>query len=483
MEITQNIVAGMSKEEIRLFKLFIRRSTLSEDRKDEWLFNKYRSAKEEVNEDELSDKLYGAEGKNAYYRLKNRLLEHLSKSFTVQYFNQSDFNNILYNIALSRIFQQKSDSGAALYYLKRAEKKAQTIEAYEILDFIYSEFIRLSHETLVINPEVLIAKRKENYKKVVSLKEIDDVLAVLIFRIKSSQNFTRSNTNILNLLDKTIQDFTSDKQLQRSPVFRFKIYQAVSRILLQQNDFVSLEKYLKLTLKEFEKKNWFNKNNHDTKVQMLTFIINSLYKNEKIDEMIIFIEQLKAAMSEYQQLLYEKYLFFYYNSLSIYYSVKDIEKAIETLTVAANDSIIKKSNTHLSYVYLNLSVTNFDKRDFKSALKNLVKLTVQESFEKFDTSFKLKISVFEILLRFEIAEFDTLEKRIAQLRKEYLIQLNSADYKKENLLLLIAEKLMFDAGKEEKKEIKKLAVAFRRIKSKAEGEVVNYNNWLLSKNL
>ena len=87
-----------------------------------------------------------------------------------------------------------------------------------------------------------IQKRKDNRSKLNKVQEIDDILAALIYRIKVSQNFAKQNTEILDLLQKTVNDFAKSKDVKNSPVLRFKIYQSVSRILLQQQDYKSLEK-------------------------------------------------------------------------------------------------------------------------------------------------------------------------------------------------------------------------------------------------
>ena len=55
------------------------------------------------------------------------------------------------------------------------------------------------------------------------------------------------------MLQKTVNDFAKSKDVKNSPVLRFKIYQSVSRILLQQQDYKSLEKYLLKTFDEYIK--------------------------------------------------------------------------------------------------------------------------------------------------------------------------------------------------------------------------------------
>ena len=65
---------------------------------------------------------------------------------------------------------------------------------------------------------------------------------------------------------------------------RLKIYRAVSQILLQRHEYIALEEYLEKTYSDFNKEKLFNKSNHESKLQMLTYMVNCLHKNGKCNE-------------------------------------------------------------------------------------------------------------------------------------------------------------------------------------------------------
>ncbi|MCK6648958.1 MAG: hypothetical protein L6Q66_04835, partial [Bacteroidia bacterium] len=356
MDVFQNLIAVLNKEEIRNFKLFINRTEKKEDRKDELLFDYTKHHLEDYNEEKIAKQLYGERDKNAFYRLKNRLVEDIGKSLLLQHSKSSDFNLIANQVLLSKIFVQKRNYKIAAYYLVKAERKALEKEYVDWLDIIYTDFIKLSHETLDINPEDYINKRKQNRNKLVKLQEIDDILAALIYRIKVSQNYSSSDTQVLDVLQKTVDEFSKNKEVRSSPALRFKIYDSLSRILLQQQNYQALEKYLIKTYKEFSKEKLFNQANHDTKLQLLTYLINSLFKNGKHDESLSYANILLEAMDEYNGILKDKYLFYYYNSLVINYSVKNSDRAIEILLEAKENTVIQKLPMYNVFVYLNLSV-------------------------------------------------------------------------------------------------------------------------------
>jgi hypothetical protein len=481
MQILQNIIGVMNKEEIRHFKLFINR-TEKESRKDELLFDYIRQNYPEYNEQKIQNKLYSSNDKNALYRLKNRLLEDIGKSLSLNYYDTSVLNYISGNLALARLFRQKGQFKIAFYYLRKAEKKATEKENIDWLDIIYGDFIQLSHETLDINPEEYIRKRKANRSKLNKINEIDDILAALIYRIRSSQNFAKKNTEILDLLQKTVNDFSKSKEVKTSPVLRFKIYNSVSRILLQQQNFSSLEKYLLKTFTEFSNEKLFDKNNHDTKLQMLTYLINSLFKNGKIDLSLEYAERLRLAMLEFNGTLKDKYQFYYYNSLVINYSVKDTGKAINILHEAKNNEVIKKLPMYNVFVYLNLSVLNFGIENFKEALKHLVKPLLEDAFSNLDEAFRFKLAVFELMIRYELKDFDYLEHKAERLKKEYKHILKKSEYKTQLSMIGILEKMIRTENiKKDKLLLRQVNDLIREKDLSQDSDIVNYANWLRKK--
>src|SRR6185369_12478276 len=129
MKILQQIIGMMNKEEVRHLKLFMGRTNAGEERKDVELFDYIRQHNEDYDETKIQHKLYGPRDKNALYRLKNRLLEDIGKSITLQYIDESDFNAVVHQLLLSRFFLSKSQSQIAFHYLGRAEKKAAAADS------------------------------------------------------------------------------------------------------------------------------------------------------------------------------------------------------------------------------------------------------------------------------------------------------------------------------------------------------------------
>ncbi len=422
--------------------------------------------------------------KNNYYRLRNRLIEEIMRAMTLQYFDKDETNYIMYFTATSKLYFNRNKFRLSEYFLKKAEGRATNINAHELLDIIYSDFIKLSHELVSINPERYIELRKQNAEQLKNLRLIDDILAVVNYRLKINQNFSSSENPIVELLEKTLEDFSADKEIINTPVLRLKIVQGVSQIMLQKREYESLEGYLINAYDEFVKEKLFNKSNHNNKLQMLTYIVNTLFANDKLDESLNYAAKLKESMDEYGKLLYDKYAFFYYNALVLNYSVTNIDKGIELLEGIRDNESLKNTPFYEVFVYLNLAIFWFKKENFHASIKQLNKLYQHESFEAADETLRFKIAIAELIIRYEIKDYEFLERRIHQIKKEFrdLVR-KDENVREKNFMTLLKDMAAFQDVKFTiplKKDIKEFILASRH-DSKDDAEVINYSNWLQSK--
>lgn len=485
MDILNEVINSMNKEQVRFFKLYASRIFKDETRKDMMLFNHIRKAGSDYEEEKIFTKLYEAKDKNAFYRLKHRLLQDLNKSITIQHFEDDDVISIFHLLALEKFYFDRNNIKTARYFLKKAESKAIAIESFELLDIIYGEFIRLSHEMVSINPETYIQKRKENQRQIVQIREIDDILAAVSYRLKITQNFSSGENPVLSLLQKTADDFSQDKDLKKSSKLRFKMYHAVSQVLLQRRDYKALESYLLSVYKEFTKEKLFSKVNHDTKLQLLTYLVNTLFKNNKLKLSLQYAEKLMEAMQEYGRLYYDKYVFFYYNSLGNNYSGLDqYDKAIEVLEEFKNSDKVKLNPFYEIFVYLNLAVYSFDQKKYHQAIKHLNKLFLLNSYKSTDQSLRFKIAIAELIIRYELKDYDLLEYKIDQVKKDFKELLNVKDQQREKEFIGIIKLMTVTENIHGNKILAARYSAFKSLNTKEnkdEEEIILYDKWLEDK--
>ncbi len=483
MDFTARLIKSLHKEEVRFYKLYSSRIQTG-DRKDLALFDHIRKEGDGYDEEAIIRRLYGDLNRNAYYRLRNRLTTELKKCMLTLHYQEDDHIHLLNQLSLARLCSGRGEHELALWFLRKAESKAVQQENYEILDLLYGEMIRLSHELLSINPEEYILKRKENQERIIQLRSIDDITAVLNYRLKITQTFSGDQSTVTEVLQRTLNEYTNDKKLAESPKFRFRIYNAVSQILLSQRDYRSLEGFLAKTYKEFEDSGLFNRNNHDTKLQMLTYLVNSLFKNDKTEESLRYTEVLHENMKKFGNLLYDKYEFFYHNALVINYSKLDKEKAIDILDGLLQSKRIRTAPFYEMFIFLNLAILHFDLHNVRESLKNIGKLNQLDSFIKADPGLRLKISVAELIIRYEAEDLVYIDYLLKKIRKEFRGLLADERYAREKALLHVISVISRTADlRNDKRSVKVMNEFLSTHETNTEDEetVIDYISWIKDK--
>jgi hypothetical protein len=419
METLNQIIALMDRKEVRNFKIYMQRVTEAEGRKDLRLFDAIRTLGDKYDEEKFFLQLYGKGNKNAFYRLKNRLTEDLHTSLFEQYCHTNENIHTFFLLGLAYLFVSRNEYSLAMYQLKKAEKKARQAENYSLLNIIYSQMMIAARELNDEDPEYYIEKRKENRGMFNKLGEVDDILVAVEYRMMKSQNLAAYKENILEFLRGTIDKYTEDKELKNSARLQFGLYLIVSRILLQNKDYTTLEVYLKKSYDDFSAKKLFNKNTHHHKLQILSWIANALFMNKKYNQSLEYATLLHKEMERYDRMLYDRFAFFYYNCQVINYSEINPRKAIEILSSLAQKGNINKLTFNGVFVYLNLAVLYYGQRDYSMALKNLNKLYSYPEYNSTDPRIKLRVSLGELMMRTDRGEREIAVYRIRQISKEF----------------------------------------------------------------
>ncbi len=480
MDLLSTLILQMSKDEVRNFKIYSKRTMQSESRKDLELFDLIRVQKDNFDEDKAFQKLYEKGEKNAFYRLKNRLIQDINKNTMLHHLGDETIG-LFQLLSLSKVYRNKSNYEVAVYFLKKAEKNALKIEAFEILDLIYSDFIKLSKDFTAIHPEIYIKKRKENNYQIQKLKSLDDILAMVTYKIRTTQNFSSKNIDIIEVLEDTVNTYSKDSDLEKGAKFKTMVYKAVSSILLERKDFASLVKFTSKTFDDFNNLNLFNKSNHADKLQMLTYIANAYYKIKSYDKSLNYSGLLKDAMNEFGGFLEGKYSFYYHNIVLANLAIVDKEEALTTLyALLDNDKIMQQSYFEF-FVYANICTLYFDLENYDKSLEYLVKLYTKDGYKSLDNSLKLKFDVAEMIVRYELRDFDFIDYKIQQIRRDYKLLLENQDYQRERNLLSIIKRMANTIEiKQDKRSTKLISefLASNTSQEVEESEIIQYDKWL-----
>lgn len=484
MDLLSSIVAVMTKEEVRHLKLYLARIETNTDRKDEQLFDYIRTAGESYNEAKIHKKLYGGNDKNAFYRLRGRLQDVICQNLALLHESKNDRNKLFLYFSVYHIFFDKGNFELSLAYLLKAERLALKAENLEMLDLIYANCIKLSGDLPSMNPEAYIEKRNINAIQLNMLREMDQILAAVVYRLKISQAKGREDENTLQLLDEITLKYSADNTLQKSKVFQTKIYKAVSHVLLQRHNYVELERFMVSIYQKFNKAKWFDKSNHDVKLQMLTFLVNSFSRNGKHEKSMRYADELAKEIENYNRLYYQKYVFYYYNARVINYSQVAPVKALDALNELEVVMKDKPNAYYEMFIHLNRGILFFKTGKYNDAIRSFVRYYTNEYYKKSDTLFKLRVAITELMMQIESKDLVSIKIRLEQVRKQFENEMEQTDAYAEKVLyewmkLLFKNKLNYKSS-----QIQEQAISIAMDKKMAlteDSQLLNYQTWVRTK--
>ena len=469
--VLNSIIQSLSKQEIRFFKLFIKR-TDNKKRKDVELFD---FIKKKGGDLKIKDALKKLEtNTNNYHQIKNRLYHELNNSMVWQHIWKDNQSKSFSYVLLARVYKNKGELELAFHYLNYAEKEALGSELYEILSIIYTEIIQLSHELISIDVDKYIALKKENILILSEIDSVDMLLAKVMYDIKTKQNFGKADLSLYKIVKSKYIKIAKDKKLVNSARFRMRLFKMYSRLLLQERDYKLLENFLIESYNDFEEDHLFSRSNHNEKLTLLTYLTNCLCKNKKHKESIKYAELLLISMKEYDSFLHDKYLFFYYNILVSNYAKTDKDKALDYLNKASNNEVIKKLPSYTSFIYLNKALVYFHEDNFSQAQKNISRLILQEDFFLLDKAFQLKVLIADVIIRFKNGYHDIIDK-IEVIRKNHKQLLLDEEYVRDREMINIISKKIND---KDVADDKKRILSFMSDYDSEDLDIISYNIWL-----
>ncbi len=476
----EEIIHTMSKEEIRSFKIFMQRIKTSKERRVVQLFDIIRAnAGKSFSASELSKKIPGNPDENLCYQLKKRLRDYLDRH-AADFISSNSYNQTLQYIALARFHASKGNLHIGMDYLGKAASRAREKQWNDLLELVLSELIQLSREIPVLNPSKFIEERVALRKKQIALKELDEVLVLLGYQLRLSQQTGRSTSKYNITLEQILDRYRDDSFYLSDPAFRLRVIEGVSQLFLEQHAYAAMANYLSQQIPLAVQANLFTRQNHELKCKLLTWWTNALFKDNRTEESIKVASLLKLAMDEYNGMLADKY-FIFYNSALVYANTRiNLPEAIRILEETIQNQALEKHPLYSLVVRLNLVLCYYESRLFEKASKLVTKLYIHSAYEMADPYFKVKIGITDIILKITLDRWDAALPRIRQVQKDFEQHLNDdLSYKKVNSFLSIMQAIARRDGDLNASTNQKIADWLDVYKNQeAETEVIQYYNWL-----
>ncbi len=484
MDILNQVIEKLSKDELRFLKMYYG-TAAAKDRKDLKLVDYVRQSGARFNEARAIAKLgYSASDKNSYYRLKNRVIEDVGDALVQLYTHKNDLYQLQQYLTLYTIYHGRNLFSACLFYLKKAERLALQTEAYELLDIVYAHFTRLAADMPELDPQPYIELRQKNQELVNQVRVLDDLLATVSYRLKRTQNFGAGDNKQLRQLQTGVQEIAKRTTTRYSKNLQTRIYRALSQIFVQQHNYAALEQLASEYYNNFKKQAWFDQDNHELKLQMLTYLANALYKMGRHKESLAYATELGHEIEAFKMLHYDRFVFFYYNLQMLNYAELNPAQALKVLD-AFEQLMRKKKNYYYDvFIYLNRSGLLYDAGRYNEALKNLVKLYLSDNYRNADVAFKFKVEISEAIITCEAGDFQTLAYRLEQMKKAYKVLAGIRQYERDFDVLHLLEKMSTGVSIKQDAALQKEIAAFlkKKIAPGAEdSELIKYRGWLEKK--
>ncbi len=444
MDVLEKVIFSLTSDEVRRFKILSNRFKSGDEKKLIILFDTIRSEKFIDEEQEIVKSLYqtnDAQTRNRYYRLRNKLLENIEKSLTFYHFKYKDSIHAYYDIQLAIMFRERGGYGLALYFLKKAEKKAKELDQFNILEVIYEEYTQLAVKDIEIDIEEVLERRKANLEKVKIQRRNTEAIAIITQQLKKS-NFSREKSSVIDLLEKTLKNVEASAEIFHSAEGKIQVFRVVSALLVQKEAYGQLVDYVKTTIHTFESGNLFNSNNHSERLLMRLWLVIALFKKTRFIDAETELGTFEKEMVMHSRQNYHVYLF---NFINIRINVlKCLGKTTESATLiheAIGNKDLRSKPDQAFFLMRSLADQHFITREFPKALQVIQEAQKLEGYKSQADEVRMYCEVFELILRMECGNYFFIPDQYSEFKKNYRRLLKTEQYQHVSLFLEILVKI------------------------------------------
>lgn len=471
MILLKEILTCLTKDDLRSYKIFATRTQDSDSRKDIQLIDHVRKG---YSEESFIEKHYGA-NRNAYYRLKNKLIEDIAKSLTIQYWSKNSMVEFFNHLLVSHIFLMKDEYKFAWQYMKKALKVAEQLDDPQMKDFILSEMIKYSPKLNNIDFINLVEQRRKNRKILFKTHQIDDIIAVLENRIKTTQNLIKKDES----LQEWVNDFISqikdiDEEILNSRTLRLKVTKVLMKALSQEQNYQALESYLKDAISYLEESNFFNKDNHQEYIELIIYLLNTLSYTNKLYESLELNKKLKNLLEAYERKFYKKYAFFYYNNLVNIYSQLAPQKALEIIDEFLISENPDYESKEMYFIFIQQMILYYKTNQIKDSLKQVTKIKIHNYHQIMSVEFQYNLFISELILKHELNDFDGIKFLMKNELKKFDDLLKRNAFTHSSKFILVITKLIEGASV---KSLENEMIALSDVSSSDESGWIKVSDW------
>lgn len=418
MKLLSRLIQSMEKEDLRNFRLFSER--IRSDQFDRKMVDLFEAIHDGQNEDDpnLRISLYPEGNRNAFYRLKNRLLTEVQRSLLILHHELDPQSKVLKLLMLSRWCLYRGEWEGAKTLLEKAGKICETerIPRYHVL--IYEELLDLSREDINIDPTPYVKRLRELDHEYEGFREFNQTLALVTHNLKRTNLSAPDESMLTQLTDIRAQL----DQLPRSdhPDQQWQFHQVVREILLEKKEYDSLESFLLQSYNELEAGGAFTKAYLREKIVLISWIISTLTQNRKFEASLEWTTHLQEALEDQNGRYQQTFAWTYVQALVINYTcLGRLSEAEDHLVNLTRNSSEYLPSQHRPYLLMNLFKISHYKGNVSGALTTLTEMFNDGLAKQLPEEIQLSGRIAEIIGRMEIADWEFAEYRYKETRRKF----------------------------------------------------------------
>ncbi len=470
----EKLLKTLSKSEKKEFLLFLDRKKRKAERKDiqvcESLMNNFKPKVEKLNN---------------YHAIRNRIKKELilfvflkqienDKTKESEISNEINFCRFLFN---NQLYKE------AWNYAQKVERKALTIKSYKHLYTVYMLMLEFIHTESMVDVHELISK-KNNAKANLDKEELlIDTLAIARYKL---QRF-KTNAQEQSLLD-LIEDIQAEINIKHPAFYEHpkqvcNYLELVRGSLLYNRDIRKLEPIATELYLATKKQQSFTTHTLEYQLRMLYILTHSLYRNQKLADSLLYIEELERVLEAHSL---SRYNFYYAKTAALKSSIFFLSgKLSEAITVIEN---FLKENSNIATedelnLKLNLLTYYSYNKEYKKANRFFIQMHQSDNWYKktMGQEWVFKKNSIEMLLQFEMGKDDIALNRINNIIKSNTELVQLPQYESVNYFLNLFKKYIQDPTSITEQSLLTISNTDNVVSADQEIKKTAFYSWFLAK--
>lgn len=483
MDILKELFHQIPPKDLQELEFFIQKYKNKSERKDLELI-KLLQSKNELKPKDYTQKLYGSHKLNNYQAIRKRLLKQLSVFITQKHMleDQTSTSLLAGYLSIIRYMINNNHEFLAWTFMKKAETLAIKNAHYDLLNTVYNYQIEHAASQYA-TPLKSIIKNKLKYRKLAEEEEKYSMVYALITQKLNEIKHSNINLNIDETIKKLLKQNNLETEITKNPKTVFQLVKITRSSNIANKDFFNLHQYIQKQYNYLLNNSSFNKTNHIYKLEILYMLCHALYRSRKFESCLEEINHLENELDKFNGIYKKRFATKtdLLKSVVFAYS-QQLEEAINSTEKLLTTKI---EETDRLRALLNLGFFYFTNNNLKKASQINLRIghTNRWCEKKMGKEWLMKKSLMEIIIQYELENYDLVLKRINHFRQNFKSLMEHPIFSRLKIYIEVIRKLIANPNILDSEEyLQKVQESLTSIPEEKEDlQAMAFYSWLKSK--